>query len=75
MNFSIRNLKIALQETRFKGKISLGKEVLHEWVYVLSFQKPPQKVFVGSFVATAKYAASPTKSLMHMTMVMKLGHS
>ncbi|ALB49909.1 hypothetical protein AFK64_04830 [Cronobacter sakazakii] len=75
VNFSIRNLKIALQESGFKGKISLGKEVLYGWVYVLLLRKPPQKGFVGFSVATARCVASPTKSLMPMITGIRLGHS
>jgi len=37
-NFSISNLKIALQESRFKGKISLGKEVYMNELKVYYFE-------------------------------------
>lgn len=44
MNFSIINLKITLQESRFKGKITLGKEVFMNEFEVYYFQSGSERV-------------------------------
>lgn len=41
MNFSVDNLKVALQESRFKGKISLGKEVFMDGIKVYCIKSGP----------------------------------
>jgi hypothetical protein len=75
VNNFIDNPKLTPSGRMFKGKISLGKEVFYEWVYVQLYKKRPLKGSAGYSAATVRCVGNPTKCLMLMIMGMKRGLS